>query len=264
MTPEQRAQLAGDLARAYETREPIEPPSRSTDMSIEDAYAVQLLQVERMLAIGARLRGHKVGLTSRAMQRMLGVDQPDYGHLFDTMFVAPGTEVDLTRFLQVRVEPEIAFVLSRDLQGPGVTTVDTLRSIDFAVAALELIDSRVRNWEITLTDTIADNASSGAVVLGSKPVLPTKLDLRLAGCNLYRNGELMATGAGGAVLGDPVASVAWLANALGSLGETLRAGAIVLSGSCTLAVPVSPGDIVRAEVAGLGQVSVSFQKESAL
>lgn len=261
MTPEERVKLADDLAQAYETHVPIDPPSRTTTLSVEDAYAVQSVQIERRVTSGARVRGHKVGLTSRAMQQMFGVDQPDYGHLLDTMFLPPGESVAISQFLQVRVEPEIAFVLGRDLRGPGVTLADALRSVDFAVAALELIDSRIRDWQITLVDTIADNASSGAVVLGSRPVLLHQLEPRLVGCNLYRNGSLMATGAGGAVLGDPIAALVWLANTLGALGVTLEAGEVVLPGSCTPAVPASAGDTVHADFAGLGPVSVCFGAE---
>jgi 2-keto-4-pentenoate hydratase len=264
VTPEERTRLADDLAHAYGTRIPIDTPSKVTTLSVEDAYAVQSLQVERWVSAGARVRGHKVGLTSRAMQQMFGVSQPDYGHLLDTMFLPPGAPTAISRFLQVRVEPEIAFVLSRDLRGPGVTTADALQSVDFAVAALELIDSRIRDWQITLADTIADNASSGAVVLGSRPLRMDQIDLRLAGCNLSRNGELVATGAGGAVLGDPVNALVWLANTLGRLGVTLEAGEVVLPGSCTPAIAVSAGDTVRADFAGLGSVSVSFEGEQAV
>jgi 2-keto-4-pentenoate hydratase len=261
MTQDHRAAVAAALAQAYETRSPIDPPSESAAMDLDDAYAVQSLQVERWVSQGATVRGHKVGLTSRAMQTMLGVDQPDYGHLLDTMFVASGEHLTPARFLQARAEPEIAFVLGHDLEGPGVTLVDVVRATDFVVAALEIIDSRVRDWRITLVDTIADNASSGAVVLASRPVLPGALDLRLAGCNLYRNGALVATGAGGAVLGDPVRAVAWLANTLGARGVTLHAGDVVLPGSCTAACLLCPGDTVEADFAGLGPVSVSLARE---
>jgi 2-keto-4-pentenoate hydratase len=263
VTPEERTRLADDFAHAYDTHIPISPPSQVTTLSVEDAYAVQSLQIERRVSAGARIRGHKVGLTSRAMQKMFGVDQPDYGHLLDTMFLTPGEPAAISRFLQPRAEPEIAFVLGRDLRGPGVTLADALRSVDFAVAALELIDSRVRDWQITLVDTIADNASSGAVVLGSRPVCLDQIDARLAGCNLYRNGALVATGAGGAVLGDPLSALVWLANTLGRLGVTLEAGEVVLPGSCTPAVAVSAGDTVRADFAGFGAVSASFLAEKA-
>jgi len=261
VTAQDHQRVATALAEAYETRSPIDPPSASWAMNLDDAYAVQALQVQRWVAQGASVKGHKVGLTARAMQKLLGVDQPDYGHLLDGMFLSSGERVVATRFLQPRVEPEIAFVLARDLAGPGVTPVDVLRATDFVVASLELIDSRIRDWKITLVDTIADNASSGAVVLASRPVLPGAIDLRLTGCTLYRNGELVATGAGGAVLGDPVRAVAWLANVRAATGEALRAGDVVLPGSCTAAMPVSPGDTVRAEFAGIGAVHVSFEGE---
>jgi len=263
MTPQQLEQAARSLAHAYETRSPIDPVSATWEMTVEDAYAVQELQVRRWVSEGAVVKGHKVGLTSRAMQRMLGVDQPDYGHLLDSMILPSGERIDAGRFLQPRVEPEIAFVLARDLDGPGVSTADVLRATDFVVAALELIDSRIRDWKISLPDTIADNASSGAVVLASRPVNAGSVDLRLAGCTLHRNGALVATGAGGAVLGDPVRAVAWLANIRGAMGRSLRAGDVVLPGSCTAAVPVSPGDSVRAEFAGIGAVHVSFFEEGA-
>lgn len=258
MTSREHLAVANTLADAYGTKVPVDPPSASWAMTVEDAYAVQSLQVQRWIAQGASVKGHKVGLTARAMQKMLGVDQPDYGQLLDTMFVASGERIVATRFLQPRVEPEIAFVLGRDLQGPGVTPVDVVRATDFVVASLELIDSRIRDWKITLPDTIADNASSGAVVLASRPVLLGSVDLRLAGCNLHRNGALVATGAGGAVLGDPARAVAWLANVRAATGEVLRAGDVVIPGSCTAAVPVSPGDSIRAEFAGIGTVHVSF------
>jgi 2-keto-4-pentenoate hydratase len=261
MTRDERLAVAAALTEAYETRSPVDPPSATTEMTVEDAYEIQTLQVERWVAQGACVRGHKVGLTARAMQRLLGVDQPDFGRLLDTMLFATGDRVDSCRFLQPRVEPEIAFVLGRDLEGPGVTPVDVIRSTEFVVASLELIDSRIRDWKITLVDTIADNASSGAVVLASRPVLPGAIDLRLAGCNLYRNGALVATGAGGAVLGDPVRAVAWLANILARAGEVLRAGDVVLPGSCTMAIPVGAGDSIHAEFAGIGAVQVSFGKE---
>jgi 2-keto-4-pentenoate hydratase len=229
-------------------------------MTVEDAYAIQTLRLARWIAQGASVRGHKVGLTARAMQRMLGVDQPDYGRLLDTMLFASGERIAADRFLQPRVEPEIAFVLGRDLEGPGVTTVDVVRSTEFVVASLEVIDSRIRDWKITLEDTVADNASSAAVVLASRPILPSAVDLRLAGCNLYRNGALVATGAGGAVLGDPVRAVAWLANVLATTGGGLHAGDVVLPGSCTMAAPLGSGDSIHAEFAGIGPVHVSFAK----
>jgi 2-keto-4-pentenoate hydratase len=261
MDKEQRRDAARDLLRAYETRRGIEPlTSTYTDMVLDDAYAVQLAQVQEWTGRGRRIKGHKVGLTSAAMQRMLGVDQPDFGHLTDDMFWTEFQPIPTSRFLQPRVEPEIAFVLGRDLSGPGVNAAEAIRAIDFVLPALELIDSRIRDWKIKLFDTIADNASSGGVVLGSRATAPDRVDLRLVGCNLYRNGAFVDSGANGAVLGSPITALVWLANTLGVRGVTLEAGHVVLPGSCTAAMPVAPGDTVLANFAGLGGVTAVFAR----
>jgi 2-keto-4-pentenoate hydratase len=175
------------------------------------------------------------------------------------MFWPERSPIPVGAFLQPRVEPEIALVLKHPLQGPGVTPADALRAVDFVLPALEIIDSRVRDWKITLLDTVADNASSGGVVLGSQGASPMDVDVRLAGCNLVRNGEVAATGAGGAALGSPLIALAWLANTLGARGVTLEAGHVVLPGSCTAALPVSPGDVVTATFAGIGSVTAIFE-----
>lgn len=229
-------------------------------LTVDDAYEIQLLQVRRWLADGAQVKGHKVGLTSAAMQRQLGVNQPDYGHLLDGMFWLEHEPIPLSRFIQPRVEPEIAFVLARPLRGPGVTVAEAVAAVDFVLPALELIDSRIKDWKIGLVDTIADNASSGGVVLGSTPVPLSGLDLRLAGCTLHKNGELVGTGAGGAVLGSPVSALVWLANTVGTRGVVLEPGQVILPGSVTAAVPVSAGDSVTARFAGLGGVTARFSK----
>lgn len=249
------------LIGAYDAGVPTAPlTDRWPQLTVDDAYDIQLAQVERWRAAGRALKGHKVGLTSPAMQAMLGVDQPDFGHLLDDMFWAEHDPIPPGRFLQPRIEPEIAFVLRRPLGGPGVTVADALGAVDFVLPALEIIDSRVRDWKITIVDTIADNASSGGVVLGSRPARPGDVDLRLVGCNLTRNGGIEQTGAGGACLGTPVAALVWLANTLGAYGVGLEAGQVVLPGSCTAAVPVEPGDVVSATFAGLGAVTAAFGK----
>ena len=158
-------------------------------------------------------------------------------------------------YIQPRIEPETAFVLGRPLTGPGVTIADAVRAVEFVLPALEIVDSRIRDWKIGIFDTIADNASSGGVVLGSRPVLLRDVDLRLTGCTLHINGELVATGAGGAVLGSPLNSLVWLANTVGPLGVTLEPGHVVLPGSMTKAFPISPGDSIVANMSGLGSVS---------
>lgn len=170
MTDVALAEVAETLFAAYDTRVPVEPPAaKYQGLTLADAYEIQLLQIRRRLEAGARIKGHKVGLSSPAMQRQLGVDQPDYGHLLDDMFWLENAPVPASRFLQPRVEPEIAFVLKRPLAGPGVTVAEAAAAVDFVLPALELIDSRIRDWQIGIIDTIADNASSGGVVLGSSP-----------------------------------------------------------------------------------------------
>ncbi|TDW24207.1 2-keto-4-pentenoate hydratase [Kribbella kalugense] len=247
--------LAEGLLQAVRLHSPIPPISARAALTIDDAYAIQLLQVDAWVRDGRRVAGHKVGLTSTAMRRQLGVAQPDFGHLTEDMFFAENTAIRAERFLQPRIEPEIAFVLSRPLRGPGVNVATAIAAVDFILPALEIIDSRIAEWEIGIIDTIADNASSGGVVLGSPPVRPDQVDLRLAGCVLHRNGEVVATGAGGAVLGSPVNALAWLANVLGERGVGLEPGQVVLPGSMTAAVPFDAGDVVTSVVAGLGSVT---------
>jgi 2-keto-4-pentenoate hydratase len=257
-----REEIADALLDAYATRKPVEPPTRlNPDLTTEDAYEIQLQQVKSWTTAGAWIKGHKVGLTSAAMQRQMGVHQPDYGHLLDRMFWLEHEPIPVSHFLQPRAEPEIAFVLSRPLQGPGVTIADAVAAVGYVLPALELIDSRIKDWKIGLADTIADNASSGGVVLGSTPVALTGIDLRLAGCNLYRNGVLEGTGAGGAVLGSPLTSLVWLANTVGARGVGLLAGHVILPGSITASIPVGAGDTVTAVFAGLGSVTACFRED---
>ncbi|GAA1262174.1 fumarylacetoacetate hydrolase family protein [Sphaerisporangium rubeum] len=254
---------AAALLDAYATRTAIAPLTVThPGITLADAYAVQLAQVDRWTGGGEVIKGHKVGLTSAAMQRQLGVDQPDYGHLTGSMFHLDAAPIDTGRFLQPRIEPEIAFVLGRPLKGPGVTAAQAVSAVDFVLPSLEIIDSRIADWKITLADTIADNASSGGVVLGTRPVRLDALDLAMAGCLLHRNGVLEQTGAGGAVLGSPVNALVWLANTLGERGVSLEAGHVVLPGSITAAIPVTAGDTVTATFAGIGSVTARFAGEA--
>lgn len=250
---------ARQLLLAYETRRTIQPLSEQfADLTIEDAYAIQQLQVASWTDEGQVVRGHKVGLTSAAMQRQLGVDQPDFGHLTDTMVHEPESPIEVNRFIQPRVEPEFAFILSEDLRGPGLTIRDAAAAVETVLPALEIIDSRVVDWRITLVDTIADNASSGGYVLGTDP-LPTALsDLASVPCELLHNGQPVHSGVGADVLGSPLNALAWLANRLGELGVPLRAGHVILSGSLTAAIPVSAGDTVTATFGPLGSVTARF------
>jgi 2-keto-4-pentenoate hydratase len=250
---------AGTLLDAYASRTPV-PPLTATysAISVDDAYAIQLAQVSAWTSAGAVVKGHKVGLTSAAMQKQLGVNQPDFGVLLDSMFLPAGTTADITRFLQPRAEPEIGFVLGRRLSGPGVSVAEALAAVDFVLPALEIIDSRIADWKINLPDTIADNASSGGLVLGSRPVRLEDIDLSLTGCLLHRNGRLVDTGAGGAVLGSPVNALVWLANVLGERGVALEAGHVILPGSVTAAIPINPGDTISATFDRIGTVGITF------
>lgn len=255
---------ADALLGAYRSGQPVDPLiDTHPGLDIDDAYAIQQLQVKSWLDAGVTLQGHKVGLTSAAMQRQMGVDQPDYGVLRDDMFLVEHAPIGLASFIAPRVEPEVAFVLGRDLAGPGVTLAAAAAAVDFVLPALEIIDSRIRDWRISINDTIADNASSGGVVLGGRPVRLSDVDLRLSGCNLHGNGDLVATGAGGAVLGSPLLSLTWLANTVGHHGVTLRAGQVVLPGSITSAQPVAAGDTWVATFAGIGTVTARFERKTA-
>ena len=253
------AELADRLWQAEVDRTPIPPISEAGRvLTVEDAYAVQAHNIERRVADGRVVRGRKVGLTSRRMQDLLGVDEPNFGVLVDDMFVEEGDEIPLGSMLQPRVEAEMAFVLDRDLVGPGVTTADALAAISGVLPAIEVVDSRIADWRITLVDTIADNASSGRVVLGGHLLPVTALDLRLTGVLFARNGVAIESGAGAEALGNPARCVAWLANKLGTLGSGLRRGDVVLPGALHRMVPVRPGDVFRADFAHLGSVTTRF------
>jgi 2-keto-4-pentenoate hydratase len=210
------------------------------------------------VAGGSLVRGHKVGLSSRAMQEMMGVDEPDYGHLLDDMFVFEETEVDTGQLIQPRVEVEVAFILGAALPAPGCNAADVLRATAYVVPAIEIIDSRIADWKISLCDTIADNASSCRVVLGGRATRIDRVDLRTVGATLRKNGTIIATGSTGAVLGNPVTAVAWLANKVHSFGVRLEEGHVVMPGSCTRAYDVAPGDSLRADFDTLGSVAINF------
>lgn len=259
LTADERHRAAEELARAERSRQPI-PPLVETYPAIDvtDAYEIQLLNIRRRLAGGAVIRGHKVGLSSKAMQEMMGVGEPDYGHLLSDMFVFEQDVVPVERYLQPRVEFETAFVLGEPLPAPGCTAADVLRCTAFLCPAIELIDSRISDWRIGLCDTIADNASSAGVVLGGNATPLTSVDPRLIGVDVFINDEPVATGRSDAVLGNPVTAVAWLANKVHQFGVSLEAGHVILPGSCTRAFAVQAGDVVRARFDVLGDVSVSF------
>ncbi len=252
-------QLAAALREAEISRKAVGPLTVSnSDISIEDAYAVQMCGVSDRLANGARIVGKKVGLTSRAMQQFLGVDEPDFGHLFDDMIFEEEETVELGQFLQPKVEAEIAFIMGEDLAGPGVTMADVLRTSVAVVPSFEIIASRISDWRIKIQDTIADNGSSAGLVLGGRLVPVDAVNLKYVGMVLEKNGKILETAAGAAVMGHPALAVAWLANKMGAMGTCLRKGEIVLSGSLTKAIEAAPGDVFTATFGGLGSVKVAF------
>lgn len=254
------AKFADHLQQAVVTGKGVQPlTSLDPALTITEAYQVQLVTIDRKVKAGSKIVGKKIGLTSLAMQKLLGVDQPDYGHLLDDMVVENGGIIPFHRVLQPKVEAEIAFILKKDLIGPRVSTLDVLMATDYVLPALEIVDSRVADWKIKLQDTVADNASSGLYVLGGNPVRPDAIDLPMVGSVLYKNGEVMNTGVGAAALGNPATCVAWLANKLFEFGITLKAGEVILSGALSAAVNAAPGDQFSARLAHLGEVSVSFK-----
>lgn len=260
MTPEQRTEAAQALLAAYRTGEPVAQLTTTHEgMTLDDAYAVQIHQIDARLADGRTIVGHKVGLTSKAMQEMLGVNEPDYGHLLDDTAYTDGDSIDAGRFLLPRAEPEVAFVLGSDLKGPGVTAEQALAAIESVLPSLEIVDSRM-DWKITLLDTIADNASSGAYVLGDRAAAKTvsEVDLEGVACTLTKNGETVGEGTGAAVMGNPINALVWLANTVGERGIVLEAGHVVLPGAVCGMVPVAAGDTVTATFAGLGSVTATF------
>ena len=255
-------QAAADLLlAAYSSRRPVAPLIEAyPDLGLADAYRIQALQVDVWQRKGRRVVGRKVGLTSAAMQRQMQVTQPDHGVLRDDMVLADRAAIAVSGFISPRVEPEIAIVLGRDLTGPGTTVADVAAAVAYLLPSLEIIDSRIQDWRISIGDTIADNASSGAAVLGDTPVALGDRDLRLVGCNLYRDGAVVGTGAGGAAFGNPLRSVAWLANTLAEFDTGLHAGDVILPGSITAAQPVLAGQTRSASFAGLGTVTARFTK----
>ncbi len=255
-----RDELAADLAQAERSREPIAPLTAAyPDIDVVDAYEIQLINIRQRVAEGARVVGHKVGLSSLAMQQMMGVDEPDYGHLLDEMQVFEDNPVKASRFLYPRVEVEVGFILSEDLPGAGCTEDDVLAATEALAPSIELIDTRITDWKIALCDTIADNASSAGFVLGESRVSPRDLDIKTIDAVLTRNGEVVAEGRSDAVLGNPVTAVAWLARKVESFGVRLRKGDVVLPGSCTRAIDARAGDEFLADFTGLGSVRLSFE-----
>jgi 2-oxopent-4-enoate hydratase len=256
----QISDLASKLYQAKQNLAEISPLTvEFAGLTVETAYQIQLENVKRELASGDRVVGHKIGLTSKPMQHMLGVHEPDFGHLFASMHYQSGEVVDFP-LIQPKVEPELAFVLKDDLPGGKTQVQDVLNATKYILPAIEVIDSRIAEWKIRLADTIADNASSGCFVLGNLLSTVENVNFLTAGAVMKKNGQVVETGAGAAVLGNPALSVAWLANKLHTLGTTLKRGDIILSGAVSAAVAVVPGDHVSVSFGRLGKVEMTMCK----
>ncbi|RXT13479.1 2-keto-4-pentenoate hydratase [Ammoniphilus sp. CFH 90114] len=252
--------IADELLEAEKTRNPVAPlTQRFSELTVTDAYQIQLEVMKKKQTAGRQIIGKKVGLTSVAMQKMLGVDEPDYGHLLDDMQVSDGDKVKISDMVSPKIEAEIGFILGQDLVGPNVNYLDVLMATKYVVPTLEIIDSRIADWKIKLIDTVADNGSSAKVVVGNQLSSIDGVDLRSLGMALYNNGELVATGSGAAALGHPAEAVAWLANKLFEFGITLKAGELILPGALSGAVTVKQGDRITAQFGTLGSVSVTFE-----
>ena len=250
--------LADELYEAERDSTAILPLSDRYDyITVGDSYAIQMANIHRVEQMGYAISGKKIGLTSAGIQKQLGVDEPDYGHLFAAMHCEDGI-VDTALLIQPKIEAELAFVLASDLTGENVTAADVRAATDYIVGAFEIVDSRIADWNIKLVDTIADNASSGRYILGKTRIMADETDLSSVTMRLYKNGELASEGTGAAVLGDPFLSVAWLANKLHSYGVALKKGEIILSGAFTAAPAAQKGDLFKAEFSTFGTIKAEF------
>ena len=259
-TTEQIAASGDALYQAFLDARAIEPLSAANPaLTIMDAYRIQQHVIARRLAGGERVIGKKIGVTSQAVMNMLGVDQPDFGYMLDSMSYGDGAVIDAARLIQPKAEGEIAFVLRHDLMGPGINAADVIRATEGVMACFEIVDSRICDWKIKIQDTVADNASCGVFVLGERMVDVRSLDLRTCGMVLEKNGDVVVTGAGAATMGSPVNAVVWLANTLGRLGIGLKAGEVILSGALGAMVPVKAGDNLHLAIGGIGGCSIRFR-----
>lgn len=260
LTDEERARVAEALYRADRGRTVIPQPSKTwPEMELEDAYAIQALWARKRIADGARVIGHKIGLTSRAMQKASRITEPDYGVMLDDALFRDGATLRADRFVKPRLEVELAFIMGSDLGGPSCEVHDVLRATEFVTPALEIIDYRTEVPR-AITDTIADNAAFGAIVLGGRVVRPFDIDLRRVGATLSQNGIIEESGVSAAVMGHPAAGIAWLVRKLHAVGAALEAGQIVLAGSFTRPVDIAPGDVILADYGDLGQIGIGFER----
>lgn len=265
LSDSERLCAARTLSDAERDRTPVDPLTTTfPGIDVVDAYEIALLNIRARVAAGERVYGHKVGLSSEVMQEMMGVDEPDYGHLLEGMVHHEGTPIDTAQFCYPRIEVEIGYVLGETLPGENCTEADVLAATEYIVPSIELIDSRIKDWKIGLADTIADNASSAGVILGRGRVDPSKVDIGAISAVLFRErgsrgDEAIAHGEAAAVLGNPTKAVAWLARKVAAFGVRLEAGHVILPGSCTRAVDVHPGDVFRADFSDIGSISATFK-----
>jgi 2-keto-4-pentenoate hydratase len=258
-TPQNIQKAADALYTAHADKKPCDPiRDLLEDGDVDAAYAVQETNTKRWLDEGRKLVGRKIGLTSVAVQNQLGVNQPDYGMLFADMALAEGEEMPLGALLQPKAEAEVAFVIGRDLTDEDLTLSDLITAVEYVLPSIEIVDSRVADWNIRILDTVADNASSGLYVLGAQPVKLDGLDLRTCGMVMTLKGEPVSTGAGAACLGHPLNAALWLAKTMARVGRPLTAGDQIMSGALGPMVPASPGDVLEARIEGLGAVRAAF------
>lgn len=260
MTPEQQQAAAGMLRDAAKSAQWI-APLRETFGSIDadSAYAIQKINTDKRIADGRRIVGRKIGLTAKAVQAQLGVDQPDFGILFDDMGYGDAEPIPMSVLQQPKVEAEVAFVVGRDIDESFPSMIDVMRAIEYALPAVEVVGSRIDKWNIRFVDTVADNASASAYVLGSTPRKLSDFDVRMCGMCMTLRGEPVATGAGVACLGNPLNAVLWLARTMARVGSPMRAGDLVLSGALGPMVPVRAGDVFETRISGLGTVKAVFE-----
>jgi len=250
------------IRKAWDTGTACPPVRDSLPANdVDAAYAVQKINTGKWLDEGRRLTGRKIGLTAKAVQKQLGVDQPDYGMLFADMCYVDGEEMPASRLMQPRVEAEVALVLEKDLTQSQLTLPDMIAATAYALPAIEVVGSRIAKWDIKIVDTIADNASSGLFVLGTKPVKLDQIDLRMCGMVMENKGDQVSIGAGVACLGNPLTAALWLARKMVDVGMPLRAGDVIMTGALGPMAPVVPGDVLEARISGLGSVRAAFAKE---
>ena len=253
-----RRKAAGILLAAEKDRNPAVQLSKTfPDINIDDAYAIQGEVIKQKVKDGARIIGHKIGLTSKAMQQSSQIDEPDYGHLFDYMMIADGAKIPHENYCRPRVEIELAFIMGKPLKGPRVGLAEVLRATEYVVPAIEIVDARLQDPR-RIFDTVADNGAAAGIVVGGRPVKPLDVDLRWVGGIMYKNSEIEETGVAAGVLGHPALGVAWLANKLAAHGVALEAGHLVLAGSFTRVVFAHKGDTLHADFGALGGIAVQF------